>query len=80
MPTKPVDPHSLGGRLRARRRELGISQETIAKLCEVNQTTVSNWEHGGAVPSNAAVLIAKRLDVSLVWLLTGEGEGPAEAA
>ena len=38
-------------RIRSRRLEIGLSQEELAKKLGVNQTAISQWERGVALPS-----------------------------
>ena len=38
-------------RIRNRRLEIGLSQEELAKKLGVNQTAISQWERGVALPS-----------------------------
>lgn len=37
--------------IRERRRMLNISQSKLAKLVNVNQTAISQWERGATTPS-----------------------------
>lgn len=37
--------------IRNRRLEIGLSQEELAKILGVNQTAISQWERGVALPS-----------------------------
>lgn len=63
---------TLAGRLKSRRKELGLSQNELAKSCGVSQPTIANWERGGHVPRQAALAsIALGLDVDPLWLLSG---------
>ena len=54
MPTNaPVDFHGIiteevRTRLRARRLQLGLSREDLARLLKVNRMTISKWETGGS--------------------------------
>lgn len=44
------------------RRALGLSQEALAKLCDVSYVTVNRWERGPRKPTHAhAVLVLVRL-------------------
>jgi DNA-binding XRE family transcriptional regulator len=42
----PVDPESLGDRLRQRRLQLGLSQAEVGELFGVGRATVYRWERG----------------------------------
>ncbi|MBO0729754.1 MAG: helix-turn-helix domain-containing protein [Acidimicrobiaceae bacterium] len=43
---------ALGMRIRAVRREAGLTQVQLAQKLEVNQTTVARWEAGGLAPNH----------------------------
>ncbi|MBK8024772.1 MAG: helix-turn-helix transcriptional regulator [Chloroflexi bacterium] len=65
-----IDLSVLAARLRARRTELGLTQEALAERAEVNQSTVSLLERGEQTPTLTSVIaLTKSLDVSLDWLL-----------
>lgn len=70
---------SMGDRLRAARLARGLTQQELAYRIDATASTVSKWERGElANPhSDAIIAIAVSLDVSLDWLLRGEGPGPA---
>jgi transcriptional regulator with XRE-family HTH domain len=70
----------LGERIRTRRRDLSLSQDSLAKAAGVNQTTLSRWERGEVPIAESLRAIADTLDVSIDWLLTGEGDGPPDLA
>lgn len=62
--------------IRELRREKGISQQELAKLCGVHQTAVSQWEKGRTLPDrNSLQLLSKAFGVSVDKLL---GEEKAE--
>ena len=73
-------PEKLNTRIKNRRIELGLSQEILAKACNVGQSTVANWERGGHIPrTNKISKIAEALNIEEVWLISGEhpvDEGP----
>ena len=52
-PTDP-SPDTLGMKLMAYRRSLGLSQEQMARALGVHKTTVVRWETGRRRPSKAA--------------------------
>jgi len=76
-------PANIPHRIKQRRKELGLSQEILAKACGVGQSTVANWERGGHIPRQATLhKIATALKTDEVWLLSGErtnGQGPLNA-
>lgn len=67
---------TFGDRLAAARDAIGFSQGQLAKRLGVKRTTIANWEEDRAEPrANRLQMLAGILNVSLVWLMTGEGEG-----
>ena len=46
----PVETETLGGRMKKYRIEHGLSQEDLAKVVGVNESTVFNWERDLHVP------------------------------
>lgn len=69
------DDHGLmvqvGQRLRRRRFLMGLNQEELARKLGVSQQAVQKWETGGAPRGNRLGEIAKALDITLEYLLTG---------
>jgi len=66
-------PSNIPLRIKQRRKELGLSQESLAKACDVGQSTVANWERGGHIPRQATLhKIAAALKTDEIWLLSGE--------
>ena len=62
-----------GLRMAARRAALGMSQNELAESCGFAHGVVSRLENGHRQPvAESAVLIARALDVSVEWLVTGE--------
>lgn len=73
---------TFGDRLAAAREAMGLTQSQLASRLGVRLGTVQNWETDRSEPrANKLQMLAGLLGVSIVWLLTGEGEGaPAPAA
>lgn len=72
------DAATFGDRLAAAREALGLSQSQLASRSGVRLGTIQNWEDDRSEPrANKLQMIAGILNVSIVWLLTGEGEGGA---
>lgn len=64
---------NIGNRIKEIRESKEISQRELAKKIKVKQSTISNYEKGVREPSlENIILIAKELDVSLDYLLTGK--------
>ncbi len=69
---------TFGDRLTAAREGAGLSQRALAERLGVRAKTVVAWENDMAEPrGNRVQMLAGMLGVSLMWLLTGEGEGVA---
>lgn len=66
-PVRPEAGSDLAGeRLKARRTELGLSQQALAAATEVSRQTVISMEQGNYVPSvHLALRVAATLDVSV---------------
>ena len=61
---------TLGQRIAARRKLLGMSQESLAEHMELSRQAVSKWEADGAIPEiDKLIALAKIFDVSIDWLL-----------
>jgi transcriptional regulator with XRE-family HTH domain len=72
------DTATFGDRLAAAREKAGMSQEQLAKRLGVKLRTVEGWENDVSEPrANRLNMLAGLLNVSIVWLITGEGEGVA---
>ncbi len=70
---------TFGDRLAAARDQAGMSQTVLAKRLGVKLSTLKKWEDDLLEPrANRLSTMAGILNVSLVWLLTGEGDGVAE--
>lgn len=62
----------LAGRIRSRRDELGMTQRQLAEALGVSIQSVSDWERGVSRPWENLAALAKRLEVSTDWILTGD--------
>lgn len=70
------DQATFGDRLTAAREALGMSLEDLARRIGVGQETLAAWEADTAEPrANRIQMLAGLLNVSIRWLLTGEGDG-----
>lgn len=70
----------LGGRIRALRKERGISQEALAQALEVSRQAVTKWEDGSSLPSTANLLALSGFFGVPLSELTGTPELGAPAA
>ena len=67
---------TFGDRLAGAREQSGMSQSELAKRLGVKLATLKSWEDDFNEPrANKLQMLAGILNVSLSWILTGEGEG-----
>jgi transcriptional regulator with XRE-family HTH domain len=70
------DAATFGDRVAAARDVTGLSQSELAARLGVKDKTIRAWENDTAEPrANKLQMLAGVLNVSMRWLLTGEGEG-----
>ncbi|MEQ9693420.1 helix-turn-helix transcriptional regulator [Shimia sp. SDUM112013] len=70
------DVATFGDRLAAARQKAGMTKRQFAKRLGVKLSTVRSWEDDFSEPrANKLQMMAGLLNVSVVWLLMGEGEG-----
>ena len=71
-----ADAATFGDRLAGAREAAGLSAEGLAEKLGVRLETLQSWEEDLADPrANRLQMLAGLLNVSIMWLLTGEGEG-----
>ena len=67
---------TFGDRLTLAREAQGMGQEELARRLGIRLQTLRNWEDDRSEPrANRLQMLAGVLAVSMVWLLTGEGDG-----
>ncbi len=67
---------TFGDRLAAAREAAGMSQKQLAKRMGVKLSTLHAWENDLSEPrANRLSMMAGILNVSIMWLLMGEGDG-----
>lgn len=77
-PSGMTESSDVGARLKRAREARNLSQVALAKSAGVDQTTISKAERGKLdLGDTTAGRIADALGVSVGWLLTGSGTGPA---
>ncbi|MEP2534031.1 helix-turn-helix transcriptional regulator [Shimia sp.] len=70
------DVATFGDRLAAAREAAGLKRIEFAKRLGVKKATISDWEDDLSEPrANRLQMMAGLLNVSVGWLLTGEGDG-----
>ncbi|MBK5935137.1 Xre family transcriptional regulator [Rhodovulum imhoffii] len=76
------DTATFGDRLAGAREAVGMTQSELAKRLGVKLKTIRNWEEDLSEPrANRLQTLAGVMNVSIMWLLSGRGEGldgPAE--
>ena len=78
--TKDYDWHeeaaTFGDRMVWARESQSMTQADLARRLGVRTSTIMNWESDRSEPrSNRLQMLAGLLNVSIVWLMTGHGEG-----
>ncbi|MEL6549173.1 MAG: helix-turn-helix domain-containing protein [Pseudomonadota bacterium] len=69
------DKATLGDRITGAREAAGLSEETLAKRLGIKLRSLKEWEDDLAEPrANKVQMLAGVLNVSLRWLLTGQGD------
>ncbi|MEL6620540.1 MAG: helix-turn-helix domain-containing protein [Pseudomonadota bacterium] len=75
---------TFGDRVAGAREQAGMTQKQLAKRLGVRLATLKSWEEDLSEPrANRLSMMAGLLNVSMMWLMTGEGEGvdaPVEPA
>ncbi|TDK41014.1 helix-turn-helix domain-containing protein [Antarcticimicrobium luteum] len=70
------DAATFGDRVAGAREASGMTQAQLARRLGVKKTTVRGWEEDLSEPrANKLSMMAGLLNVSIMWLLTGEGDG-----
>lgn len=66
---------AFGDRVRARRSQLGLTQDQVAKLVSVSRVAITKWENGGTQPEGENLFsLSKALNCEIEWLLYGSAE------
>ena len=72
---------TFGDRVAAAREAQELTQKALAGKLGILSKTMDAWEHDMSEPrANKLQVLAGVLNVSIPWLLTGEGDGVSEAA
>jgi len=70
---------TFGDRLAGARDAVGLTQDEFARRLGIKLKTIEAWENDMSEPrANRLQMMAGLLNVSIRWLLTGEGVGPEE--
>ena len=72
------DTATFGDRLAAAREAAGMQPRQLARRLGVRLSTLEGWENDVSEPrANRLSMMAGLLNVSIIWLLTGAGDGVA---
>jgi len=70
------DAATFGDRVAAARESSGMTQAQLARRLGVKLSTIESWENDLSEPrANRLSIMAGLMNVSIMWLLNGEGEG-----
>ncbi|MEM8959537.1 MAG: helix-turn-helix domain-containing protein [Pseudomonadota bacterium] len=70
------DASTFGDRMARARDHAGMDQAQLARRLGVKASTVRNWEADRSEPrANRLQMLSGLWGVSIIWLLSGEGEG-----
>lgn len=70
------DTATFGDRVAGAREVAGMTQVQLARRLGVKKATIASWEDDLSEPrANKLSMMAGLLNVSIMWLLTGEGDG-----
>lgn len=68
---------TFGDRITLAREALGLGQDDLAGKMGIKLKTLRNWEEDRAEPrANKLQMLAGILNVSIIWLMSGQGEQP----
>ncbi|HEF0022012.1 TPA: helix-turn-helix domain-containing protein [Citrobacter amalonaticus] len=68
-----MEKNTLGQRVLARRKQLGLTQRDAAKLAKVAHVTISQWERDETQPAGKRLFaLAKALQCNPTWLMFGD--------
>jgi transcriptional regulator with XRE-family HTH domain len=72
------DAATFGDRVAGAREAAGMSQAQLSRRLGIKKSTLSGWEQDLSEPrANKLSMMAGLVNVSIMWLLTGEGQGTA---
>ena len=72
---------TFGDRVAGAREAAGMTQAQLARRLGIKKSTLSGWEQDLSEPrANKLSMMAGLVNVSIMWLLTGEGDGMAGPA
>lgn len=76
-----LDMHTIGLRIKNRRKELRLTQIDIKSAVGISSGNISDIENGNRLPAaSTLVQLAKILDCSVDWILTGTSSNKENSA
>lgn len=67
---------TFGDRVAAAREAAGLTQSQLARRMGIKTATIEAWEEDRAEPrANKLQMMSGLLNVSIIWLMSGQGEG-----
>ncbi|QHQ34929.1 helix-turn-helix domain-containing protein [Algicella marina] len=73
------DTSTFGDRITAAREALGMTPSQLARRLGIKTETLVKWEEDRAEPrANKLQMLAGILNVSIIWVMSGVGEGPGQ--
>ncbi len=76
-----TDATTFGGRLQAARNAKGLTVARLGEKMGVETATVEVWESDESTPRpHRITILAGMLNVSIIWLITGESNGTTHIA
>lgn len=70
---------TFGDRVVAARDAMGMTQSQLARRLGIQLKTLRNWEEDRSEPrANKLQMLAGMLNVSIIWLMSGQGQGVSE--
>lgn len=75
-----MTPPTIGERIRARRKELKLTQKSLAKALHLSDVSISQWERDDSEPTGKNLFaLTKVLKCTPTWILFGdEDQSPEE--
>ena len=70
----PNDPRAVGRRIRLVRLTLGFTKAEAAAAARVSQRSYERWEAGGGARTWPLLRFCEKYNVSLDWLIAGDGK------
>lgn len=70
---------TFGERIRARRKDLGLTQKSLAKTLKLSDVSISQWERDESEPTGKNLhALSKALRCSPTWILFGDEDKTPE--